>query len=132
MAESLTYRMLRSNLRDFVIKQVKAPLETAIIMAASLLPDPTKENTYHPNTHRLIELEELFFSYDTNPSKRRLLKAVWKLLIIENEHDPYYRDRFNWGVEKIVNGEWKPRSIGHPNKFWNEPEPYGGYPLIKK
>lgn len=120
--------------KDFAVKIVKAPLEQAIILAGSLIPEPTKQNTIHPNTWRLIDLRDDFFKHDTNRTKRKLLEAGWKIFIMAHE-DPYYRDRFNWLIEMIANmierKEWKPRSIGHPNHYWIEEEPYGGYPIIK-
>ena len=129
----LIHWALRGEMRDFVINRVKAPLEKAIILAASLIPEPRIENTYLPNTHRLMAYRDTFLKYETNQSKRKLFEASWKILIFEIEHDPYYRDRFNWLIEMIANDpEWKPRSCDHPNGFWAEPAPYGGGTLIKR
>jgi len=122
--------MLRTQ-RQFVIDKVKAPLRKVLILVANRLPEITKENTLHPNTHILIDLKDKFLEYETNPERKEMLKAGWKMFIAEYEHDPFYRYRFDWLIEEIVNSDWKPRPVGHPNLFWGEPEPYGGGYLIK-
>ena len=106
-------------------------LEKAIIAYASILPEPTKENCIYPNTHILLDIRDEYFKYADNPTKDKLERAVWKIFITEYEHDHYYGDRISFGIEKAANSEWKPRSVGHPVLYWNEPEPYGGGYLIK-
>lgn len=113
--------MLKPPFRQFVIYVVKAPLQKAIEKAASLLPEPTLENTYHPNSHKLIKIRDRFMEYEDNNFKIKLFKAAFNLLIIEYEHDEYYRDRFDWIVEVLREIKWRPRMINHPvTARWRE------------
>lgn len=116
--------------RGFVIEH-KGIFEKAIIAYAAILPEPTRDNCTNPNTHILLDAMEKFLEYDTNDSKRKLYKAAWKIGISEVEHDPSYADRGGWLIEFLANSDYKPRSQGHPNRLWKEPEPYGGGYLIK-
>lgn len=108
-------KMLRFPWRQFVIERVKAPLESAIILANKLLNGkvgvPTKLNTIHPHSHILIDERDWFMSMEDNPSKEKLFRAAWNILIYEVEHDPYYGFRFNRIlnrlVDKVNSGEWK-------------------------
>jgi len=117
--------------RGFVIYKFKSPLMKFLIWLAEKMPEPTHENCIRPNTHILLDLRDEFFEHEDNPGRRELLWAVWKIGIIIYEHDPYYAWRADWFIEKIVNSDWKPRPIGHPNRWWHEEEPYGGGFLIK-
>ena len=126
----LTFWMLRT-MREYVIKKVKAPLHKVLILVGGRLPEPTKENTLHPNTHILLDIKDKFFEYEDNPNRKALLEAGWKYFIAEYEHDPYYRYRFDWLIEQIIESDWKPRAIGCPIVCWKEPQPYGGGYIYK-
>ncbi len=130
MALLLMQQMLLTNRRGYIIK-VKKALSKAIVTLASKFFEPTRENCIHPNTLVFFDIMDKFFEYEDNLGKRALFKAIWKMVIVEHEHDPYYRDRLNWVVEELVeaviSGKWKPRETGHPNRLWNEPAPYGHY-----
>lgn len=119
--------MLRGEKREFVIKKIKDPLRKLLIIVADRLPDPTHENVIRPNSHILLDIRDKFFEYDDNPSRKDLLKSVWKLFIAEYEHDPYYRYRFDWLFEEMVKRGWMPRPCGRPLTNWNEPDPHGGF-----
>ena len=108
--------------RYYVINKIKAPLQKVIEMMGSRIPEPTHENVLHPNAHLLIDIRDEFFGYENNRSKGGMERAAFNLFIAEYEHDPYYRDRFDWVIDKIINSNWKPRPIGHPTApFWTEP-----------
>ena len=126
----LVNQMLKGAMRDFIIRH-KGIFEKAIIAYAKILPEPTKDNILHPNTQKLLDMRDKFFLYEDNRGKEKLFGAGFKILIAEYEHDPYYHYRFDWLLEEIVNSGWKPRPMGYPNKFWREPEPYGGGYLVK-
>ncbi len=108
--------------RKYVMDKIKAPLMKAITILAQRYPEPTKERTREPNTHMLIDIQGKFFECENNPGRDALFRAMWRMLIIEYEHDPYYRDRLDWIVEKLVeavkSGKWK--SGRRPKKCWNE------------
>lgn len=104
--------------RTFIIKQ-KGIFQKAIIAYASSLPEPTKERTRLPNTHILIDTEEWFFNHYTNKGRKALLKAFWKIVIVENEHDGDMSDLLNAVLGKIKESDWKPR-LKHPKNWWKE------------
>ncbi len=107
--------------RQFVIEH-KGIFQKAIIAFASVFPEPTIENTTHPNTHILIGTKGKFLEYEDNPGRKALFEAAWKIFIAEYEHDPYYRYRFDWILEQILESDWSPRPLGHPVNCWKEPE----------
>lgn len=124
------YAMLGNVTRDFIIEH-KGLFCKALIAFARVLPEPTKETTVRPNTHRLLDVKDEFFEHEDNPGREEVLRAIWKIGTVIYEHDIYYSNRVDWVVEKIANGNWVTRPCGHPNTHWNEPEPYGGGHLIK-
>ncbi len=126
----LVNRMLSGKMRGFVIKH-KGIFMKAIIAFANSLTEPTRDNVIHPNTLKLLDFQDRFFEYEDNPGREELFRAVFRVLIAEYEHDPYYHYRFDWLLEQIVNSGWKPRPMGFPNKYWKEKPPYGGGYLVK-
>ncbi len=114
--DNLSRFMLRDR-RQYVIDKVKAPIMKALIVLANRLKiEPTKQNTFHPNTHVLIDIWDKFFQ-TVELSREPLFRAVSKIVISEYEHDPYYRDRINIFLELLVEamlkGNWKPRPLNH-------------------
>jgi len=105
------------------MEYVKVPLMKRIISICMRYPEATKENTTRHNTHILIDIKDKFFEYEYNPGRDLLFKAAWKMLIAEYEHDPYYRHRFDWFIEKIKESDWEPRIKTRPSRdgLWNEP-----------
>jgi len=102
---------------------VKVPLAGAIIKFCQLYPEPTKENVLHHNTRVLIDIRDLFFEYEYNPSRRDLFEAVWRVLIATYEHDPYYRHRFEWVINEIKKSSFTDRVPTRPSRgpYWKEP-----------
>jgi len=138
--KSLTHKMLNRHgtpemdLRQYVVEKIKAPLLKAICVLGLRYPEPTIENTSHPNTKILMEVRDKFLEYEQNKARRGMFEALWRMLICEYEHDSYYRHRIDWVVEQIVNraSEWQPRPLLHPMHFWEEPRPFGGgHSIIK-
>ena len=84
--------------RRFVIKY-KGIFMKAIIAFAHTLPEPTKERTRLPNTH---------------------IRAAWKILIDEYEHDGDVSDLLNWVIGEIKESDWKPRLKSPKNSWKNE------------
>lgn len=131
--------------RRFFIVDVKAPLARSLSKLASgklswigslftlikivilirRYPEPTHENAQYPNTHILIDLWDLFFLYEDNRGKNFLFRAIRRLVLCEYEHDPYYRSRIDWFIEKLVEkyngGEWTSRKPWSPIGHWTEP-----------
>ncbi len=123
--------------RQFVIDKIKKPIMKALCILANRLPEPTKENTIYPNTHPLIDVWDNFLKMEDNRGREPLFNAMKRVMVDEHEHDNYYRDRMNvwfelW-LEEVLKGNWKPRSLDHPNSCWKvDPNKRGaGYEFIK-
>jgi len=128
--------------RQYVIEDIKAPMldaivalsgETgffrklrlifAIIKLIKRFPEPTKENCVFPNSRRLIEIRDKFFELEGEASRVPIYRAIWKLLIVEYEHDGDKRHRIDWILEQIQQGKWETRAKGCPTRtyhHWNE------------
>jgi len=112
------------NKRDFFIEKVKAPLFKAITLLGKRYPEPIHKNVGHPNSHLLIDIFDNVLEYETNEKILQLIKSFKNIVIGEYEHDGMYKDRMDFGlekiVEKIVSGEWQPRQINRPYQYWAE------------
>ncbi len=121
MVELLSKIMLQDQ-RQYVIDKIKKPIMKALIVLANRLPEPTIENTQHPNTHAWIRVIDRFLEMEDNPREEQIYRAIKRLFVDEHEHDIYQRDRINvimelW-LEEVFKGNWKPRSLDHPNLGW--------------
>ena len=116
----LRYWLLKER-RDFVIWMVKYPLQQAVQKAGKLIPEPTLENTFHPNSHKFIKIRDRFLEYEANFFRTKLFVAMFNILIGIYEHDVYYRDRIDWLIEVIKEVKFSPRMINHPaRQHWRE------------
>ncbi|KKN72892.1 hypothetical protein LCGC14_0405960 [marine sediment metagenome] len=106
--------------RQYVIDKIKKPLMKAIVTLAMRYPEATKDHTLLPKTHILIDIQNKFFEYENNKGRDALFRAMWRMFIIEYEHDGYYRDRIDWVIEEIVKSGWGIRPIRFPVKCWKE------------
>ena len=113
--------LLTGSMRGYIINKVKKPLMKAIITLAKRYPEPTRNNCRHPNTAKLFDIAGKFFEYECNPRSEELFRAVFRLLIAEYEHDPYYRFRFDWFLEKISESDWLLETT-RPLRCWKGPE----------
>jgi hypothetical protein len=120
MTVPLVFLMLRGDMRNYIIKKVKAPFLKAIVQLAKRYPEPTTENLMHPNSLILLGLRDKFFNYDTCISRKTLFESAFRVLIDEYEHDPHYRYRIDWLIEEIANSGWQARPDGRPAAYWNE------------
>jgi hypothetical protein len=76
------------------------------------LPEPTKENTWHPNTHRLIELRDFLFErLKLCPARMGLIKRVMDFVIILYDFDPPWRYIFDSLKDEALKMEWQPRGF---------------------
>lgn len=102
---------------------LKAPLMKLLIKLCQMYPEATKGNTLHHNTHVLIDIKDLFFKYDTNEGRNSLFRAIWRMFIGEFEHDPYYRNRFEWFIDELNKRDWRRRIRTRPSRdnCWKEP-----------
>ncbi len=126
----LSHQLLHGSMRDYVIDKIKKPMIKALIVLANRYPEPTRDNTLNQNSHLLFDIRDKFLEYEDG-GRRELFNAIFKLLIVEYEHDPYYRSRINWVIEELVeatmDGKWLPRGENRPISCWREPKPFGMY-----
>lgn len=101
-----------------MIDKIKKPLKKAIAILAMRYPEPTKEHTLLPNTHLLIDIRDKFFEHQV--SNEMLFRAIWRMFIVEYEHDPYYRYRIDWVIEEICKSGWGAKPTKPPDKCWKE------------
>lgn len=117
----LISRVLTGKGRDFVIRQIKAPLQKTLIRVVKLyikvFGKLTKENTTKRNTHTLLDLEKEFFGHYVNETKTELMRAGWFLLEFENEHDSHYEYFIHWLLKRINEERAKGNWIDMPAKF---------------
>ena len=125
--------------RQYAIEKIKVPLMGAIkelgkgvswlgmlfaliqiVRVARRYPDPTKERTCLPHTHILVDIKEMFFECEDNPGRDALFQALWRMFIIEYEHDPYYQVRIDWIIEQIHKSGWGVRPMRVKTKHWKE------------
>ncbi len=107
-----------------MIDKIKKPLLKAITILATRFPEPTRELTNAPNTHRFLEIKDKFFEFEDNKGRNALFRAIWKIFIWVYEHDKYYRHRIDWVIEQIIElnnqGFWQPREPRKPSRHWKE------------
>ncbi len=77
------------------------------------LPEPTKENTWHPNSRKLIEIRDRFFKHCFLDAIRLgFTRSIINFVIILYDFDPPWRWMFDsvkvWAFEM----EWEPRGYG--------------------
>lgn len=82
------------------------------IQLISKMPEPTVENTWHPNTHNLIRLRDWFFTRCSLDSQRTgLIKRLMDFVIILYDFDPPWRWIFDSLREEALQMEWKPKGF---------------------
>jgi len=125
--------------RAYIVEKFKAPTMLSLIaLARKIKIEPTLVNTYHPISHVLIDIRDRFFALENNSCRKALFEAAFRVFICVIESDRYYRWRFQWLIEEVVeaviDGKWKPRTeLSGLQKCWNGGEPSGkGYEFIKE
>ena len=122
MIPGLLYRwMLLGPKRQYVIDKIKRPLIKAIVTLASRFPEPTMDNTIIRNTAILLNIRDKFFEHEDNPGRDALFRAIWRMFVVEYEHDTYYRYRIDWILEELNKSNWEPRILRR-EQHWKEPE----------
>lgn len=117
--DSIRGFMLGFPYRNWVINKIKKPLMDMLVTIASKLPEPTLSNITKHNTHVLLALRDEFFKHEQNPQREALFKAVFKLFILEMEHDWYYEQRICWLLEQIKKSDWEiPTEL--PSQCWRD------------
>ena len=86
-------------------------------------PEPTKENTWHPNSHRLIDIRDDFLSLCQLDEKHiRFIRLAINFIIVLYDYDPPYRMLIDWWAKKLGMTNWDysiPITVvGHNWKWW--------------
>lgn len=100
--DKLGNRMLAGPLRDFVIKELKDPLNEMIIITAgkflSKFGGIKKEDLSHHNSFVLLEIFDDLLEHYINPNRKPLVKAGTTIIKYEYEHDAHWR----WLMDKVL------------------------------
>jgi hypothetical protein len=100
----LAYRMLYEWF-DYVVNNIKAPLQKAIETSAQLFVRKfgavTKEQTCCKSVHSLLDIQEYLMSFDILPDRKRLINSAFTILEAELEHDPDYRHLFDLLMDAV-------------------------------
>lgn len=81
------------------------------LQSMSRLPAPTKENTWHPNSHKLIELRDWLLSRlpTLHGQRRGLIEKLFNFVIIIYDYDPPWRWIMDSVKDKALDMNLKPR-----------------------
>lgn len=94
-----------------------------VLNALLKLPEPTVENVGHPNSKRLVEIRDYFFSRLKGTEyipMTGVIRKVVNLGIIIYDTD-FYRQFINVWVEQLRGGPWQPNGYAQPDPhFWEE------------
>jgi hypothetical protein len=108
--------------QKFMIHGIKAPLLKLLNLFAERFPEPTKENTWCPNSHTLIDIRDEFFRWcHLDKRRNRVLRAIINFVIVMYDYDPPYRMMIDWWVEQIEAKKWRhdvPIKVTDYKPFW--------------
>ncbi len=88
-------------------------------------PEPTQENTWHPNSHILINIRDEFFKHcQLDERRRRLLRLAINFVIAIYDYDPPYRMMIDWWAQQLKIQNWRydvPVKLINYNWTWWKP-----------
>jgi hypothetical protein len=102
-------------------QSIKIPINYCLNLICDKLPEPTKDNTWHPNSKVLIELRDEFFQHLINPGREKIYRAIWNFVIAIYDYDPAYRFLIDWIGEQWKRKTWTPREPLIPGEKRYEP-----------
>ena len=111
MVPSETYRhkMFKGVLRPLVIIN-KAIFVKAIIAYARFLESrglvPTRENTFLPNIHKMLDWRDEFLERASISSRIELIEALFTIGISEYAHDTVYQFFIDWLLWTAGRTDW--------------------------
>jgi len=94
-----------------------------VYQAMQKLPEPTLENTWHPNTHNLIRLRDwLFERCFLGKLRMGFIRKVMNFAIILYDFDPPWRWIFDNLKDEALKMEWKPKGYEDDwtYKWWRD------------
>jgi len=125
----------RNDIQEIIVNHVNAPLRDILMSRMNPFrkliklnrlievilkgfPDPTIENTWHPNTHRLIVMRDDFFTHLKMPSRHKVLWAIWKYTIYAYDYVPVYRYLIDRTLELWLKSGWEFSESTKPERYW--------------
>ena len=111
--ETYRHQMFKGALRNLVVRN-KGIFVKAIIAYANALPEPTRENTFLPNIHILMDIRDEFLERVNIPSRMELIEALFKIGISEYAHDTVYQCFLDWLAKRLGESNWV-----FPNRWTN-------------
>jgi hypothetical protein len=77
------------------------------LMAFKEFPEPVKGNTWHPNSHVLIEIRDEFFRHcRLGEGRNTLFRLFINFIIILYDYDPPYRMMIDWWAFHLKLRNW--------------------------
>jgi len=118
------------NVQVFIVHAIKAPMlfwfnhSRIVKLIDRKLQEPTMENTWHPNTHRLIAIRKEFFGHCTlTPPRLYFLRVISKFIVIMHDYDSPYTWMFRWCVQRLFEIGWDfdvDKAKMEESKLWNK------------
>lgn len=108
-----------------ITRVAKRPLMAIAKVINKVLPEPTVDNTWHPNSHRMIQIRDEFKKNCTLSADRvNLIVTGMNFAIMMYDFDRPYRDMMDWAKDRLDELGWTPRGsldlIGADWPWWNE------------
>ena len=109
---------INSEDREYYIEKVNKPLAKAITILALRYPEPTHDILAHPNSHRLLDMLNTYLPHDTNKYRKKMFKAMFRILIAKYEHSPNWRNPIDFLVGELFKSDWKPFNPHRQMNYW--------------
>ena len=94
--------------QEFMVNQVNVPLLNLFSFVMDNMPEPTKENTFHKNSHTLIDLRDWFFQHITlGTTRTRALRGMINYFIAKYDHDEPYRLPLDKLLYRLKGIDWE-------------------------
>jgi len=86
----------------FITDKMNRPLVYFLEHLFDRMPEPTHENVKWPLCHALIDIRDEFFQHEHNKIRGKVERAVFNIIIIKYQYDPYYHKRIDWILLKLM------------------------------
>jgi len=86
----------------FITDKMNKPLVYFLEHLFDRLPEPTKENTKWPLCRALIDIRDEFFKHEHNKIRAKVERAIFNIIIVKLNYDPYYHKRIAWVLRKLI------------------------------
>lgn len=97
----------KSPLAKFIRYEAKGLARKLAGMWADTIPEPTKENLRHKNSHTLLDIRDEFLSKDLAVEDDKLFRGFFNQLIVVYDFDIFWRERFDRFVKLVKETDWE-------------------------